>query len=84
MRESLLKAEAKYLDQDKDSDTDSNSSKDSDSSDEDVYSKKPKPNSSNIRCEENKEVLNQKNYAGRIQSLKHKKNERVYNRNKII
>ena len=86
MRESLLKAEAKYLDQDGDSskyressehresskDSDSDSSKDSDSSDVDVYSNKPKTNSSKIRCEERNEELIQKNYARHIQSLKHK------------
>ena len=86
MRESLLKAEAKYLDQDGESsknressehrksskDSDSDWFKDSDSSDEDVYSNKPKTNSSKIRCEECKEELIQKNYAKHIQSLKHK------------
>ena len=71
-------------DQDKNSDSDLDSSKDSDSSDEDVYSKKPKTNSSKIGCEEGSEVLTQKNYGGHIQSLKHKKNEQVYKRNKIF
>ena len=99
MRKSLLKVEAKYLkdedrqssrdressrDRDKGSDSDSDSSKDSDSSDENVYSKKPKTNSSKIRCEECDEELTQKNYGRHIQSLKHKKNEQLYNRNKII
>ena len=44
----------------------------------------PKTNSIKIRCEECDEELTQKNYGRHIQSLKHKKNERLYNRNKII
>ena len=119
MRESLLKAEAKYLkdedgessrdressrdgesskggdssrDRNKDKDSDSDSSKDSDSdsskgsdsSDEDVYSRKPKTNSSKIRCDERNVELTQKNFGRHIQPLEHKKNERLYNRNKTI
>ena len=60
-------------DRDKDKDSDSDSSKDSDSSDEDVYSKKPKTNSSFIRCEECNEELTQKKCGRHIQLLKHKK-----------
>ena len=59
MRESLLKAEAKYLkDEDRESSRDGEStrdgdkSSDSDSSDEHFHSKMPKTNSSKIRCEE--------------------------------
>ena len=51
----------------KDRDKDSNSDSDSDSSDEDVYSKKPKTNSSKIRCEERNEELSQKDYGRHIQ-----------------
>ena len=71
-------------DRDKDKDSDSDSSKDSDSSDKDVYSKKPKTNSSKIRCEDCNEELTQKNFGRHMQLLKHKNNERLYSRNKII
>ena len=37
-----------------------------------------------IRCEECDEKLTQKIDCRRIHSFKHKKNERLYNRNKII
>ena len=91
MRESLLKAEDKYLkEEDGESSRDRESCRyryknsDSDSSDEDDYSKKPKNNSIRIRCEECIGELTQKNYGRHIQSLKHKKNERIYNRNKVI
>ena len=85
MHESLRKAEAKYfpdLGSDKDKDVDSDEDKDSDSSDDFVYVQKPKTNK--IRCEECDEEITQKNYSRHIQSLKHKKNERLYNRSKII
>ena len=91
MRESLRKAEAKYfpdldqskdLDQSNDLDQSKDSDLDSDSSDDFVYVQKPKTNK--IRCEECDEEITRKNYSRHIQSLKHKKNERLYNRNKII
>ena len=104
MRESLLKAEAKYnpdldprsgytnkdlgydkdKDKDKDRDVDYDKEKDSDldSFDDIVYVQKPKTN--RIRSEECDEEMTRKNYNRHIQSLKHKKNERLYNRNKII
>ena len=91
MREFLIKAEAKYIkDEDGGSSRDGESSRekysesDSDSSDEDVYSTKPKTNSSKIRCEECNDELLQKSYDRHIQSLKSGKNERLYDRNKII
>ena len=68
----------------KDSDSNSDSSKDSDSSDEYIYSKKPKTNSSLNRCEEYNEQLTQKVCGRHIQSLKHKKNEWLYNKNKTV
>ena len=91
MREALRKAEAKYfpeLDQSKDLDqsNDLDQSKDSDldsvSSDDFVYVQKPKTNK--IRCEECDEEITRKNYNRQIQSLKHKKNERLNSGNKII
>ena len=91
MRESLRKAEAKYfpdldqskdLDQSNDLDQSKDSDLDSDSSDDFVYVQKPKTN--RIRCEECDEEITRKNYNRHIQSLKHKKSERLYNRNKII
>ena len=64
MRESLLKAEGNYLkDEDGESSRDRDKNSDSDSSDEDVYPKKPKTNSSKIRCEECNEELTQQNYG---------------------
>ena len=98
MQESLRKAEAKYfpdldlrssftdqskdLDQSNDLDQSKYSDLDSDSSDDFVYVQKPKTNK--IKCEECDEEIYRKNYNRHIQSLKHKKNERLYNRNKII
>ena len=76
----------KDLGSDKDKDVDSDKDKDSDfdsvSSDDFVYVQKPKTN--RIRCEEFDEEMTRKNYNRHIQSLKHKNNERMYNRNKII
>ena len=43
-----------------------------------------KPKTNKFKCEECNEELTLKNYSCHIQSLKHKKNERLYNRNKII
>ena len=97
MRESWRKTEAKYfpnldqskdldqsknLDQSKDRESSKDSDLDSDSSDDFVYVRKPKTNQ--FKCEECNLELTEKNYARHIQSPKHKKNERVYNRNKII
>ena len=104
MRESLRKAEAKYLpdlhlrssftdqskdldqskhlDQPNDLDQSEDSDLDSDSPDDFVYVQKPKTNK--IRCEECDEEITRKNYNIHIQSLKNKKNERLYNRNEII
>ena len=67
-----------FIDQSKDSDRDS----DRDSSDDFVYVQKPKINK--FKCEECNEELTQKNSHRHTQSLKHKKNVRLYNRNKII
>ena len=67
-----------FIDQSKDSDRDS----DRDSSDDFVYVQKPKTNK--FKCEECNEELTQKNSHRHTQSLKHKKNVRLYNRNKII
>ena len=95
MKNLMLEAEAKYhpdldlrssfTDQSKDSDRDS----DRDSSDDFVYVQKPKTNKFKSakwfhRCEECNEELTQKNSHRHTQSLKHKKNVRLYNRNKII
>ena len=65
-------------DKDKDKDVDSDKDKDSDldSFDDFVYVQKPKTN--RIRCEECDEEMTRKNYNRHIQSLKHKKNERMY------
>ena len=97
MRESLRKAEAKYfpdldqskdldqsrdLDQSNDLDQSKDSHSDSDSSDDFFYVQKPITNK--IRCEECDEEISRKNYNKHIQSIKRKKNERLYNRNKII
>ena len=43
-----------------------------------------KPKTNKIRCEECDEEITRKNYNRHIQSLKHKKNGQLYNRNKII
>ena len=67
-----------FIDQSKDSDRDS----DRDSSDDFVYVQKPQTN--NFKCEECNEELTQKNSHRHTQSLKHKKNVRLCNRNKII
>ena len=76
----------KYLGSDKDKDVDSDKDKDSDldsvSSDDFVYVQRPKTNK--ISCEECDEEITRKIYSRHIQSLKHKKNERMYSRNKII
>ena len=76
----------KDKDKDVDSDTDVDYDKDKDSDldsfDDIVYVQKPKTN--RIRCEECDEEITRKNHNRHIQSLKHKKNERLYNRNKII
>ena len=45
-------------------------------------SKSPKTNK--FKCEECNEELTLKNYNRHFQSLKHKKNAQLYNRNKII
>ena len=86
MRESLRKVEAKYypdLDPpsgyDKDVDSDKDKDSDLDSFDDFVYVQKPKTN--RFRCEECDEEMTRKNYNRHIQSLKHKKNERMYKRN---
>ena len=68
----------KYVDSDKDKDSDL----DSDSSDDFVHIQKPKTNK--FKCEECNEELTLKNCNRHIQSLKHKRNARLYNRNKII
>ena len=67
-----------FIDQSEDSDRDS----DRDSSDDFVYVQKPKTNK--FKCEESNEELTQKNSHRHTQSLKHKKNVRLYNRNKIV
>ena len=93
MRESLRKVEAKYypdLDQTKDRESsknldqskDSHSDRESSSSDDFVYVQKPKTNK--FKCEACNQELTQKNFYRHNQSLKHKKNERLYNRKKII
>ena len=91
MKNLMREAEAKYhpdLDSDKDRnlDSDKNSGLDADressSSDDFVYVQKPK--TKKFKCEECKEELSLKNYNRHIQSLKHKKNARLYNINKII
>ena len=40
-------------------------------------------NTNKFKCEACNQVLTQKNYSRHNQSLKHRKKERVYNRNKI-
>ena len=93
MRESMRKVEEKYypdldqtkdresskdLDQSKNSDSDGESS----SSDDFVYVEKPKTNK--FKGEACNQELTQKNYYRHNQSLEIKKNEQLYNRNKII
>ena len=86
LRSSLVNHEqSSFIEQSKDSDRDS----DRDSSDDFVYVQKPKTNKFKSakrfhRCEECNEELTQKNSHRHTQSLKHKKNVRLYNRNKII
>ena len=70
-----------YTNKDLGSDKDKDSGSDTDSS-IDFTTSKPKTNK--FKCEECNEELTLKNYNRHIQSLKHKKNERLYNRNKII
>ena len=91
MKNLMREAEAKYhlaLDSDKDKDLDSDkdsgpdTDRESSSSDDFVYVQKPKTNK--FSCEECNEELTLQNYNRHIQSLKHKKNARLYNRNKII
>ena len=84
----------KYLDQSKDLDLDQSkdSSRDSSSKsplyretsshDDFVYVQKPTTN--NFKFEACNQELTQKNSFRHNQPLKHKKNERIYNRNKII
>ena len=81
----MRKTEAKYFTK-KESfkDSNSDSSKGLDSSDDIVYVKKRKRKSNKIRFEDCNQELNQKNYARQIQSLKHKRSERVHKRNKIV
>ena len=62
-------------DKDKDSGTDTGSS---------VYFTTSKPKTNKFMCEECNEELTLTNYNRHIQSLKHKKNERLFNRIKII
>ena len=93
MYESLRKVEAKYY-PDRDSDSDRDLSKDSDrdssressldrdSSIDFIYNQKPKINK--LKCEACNQELTQKNYHRHNQSLKHKKGDRLYNRNKFI
>ena len=70
-----------YTNKDLGSDKDKDSGSDTDSS-IDFTTSKPKTNK--FKCEECNEELTLKNYNSHIQSLEHKKNERLYNRNKII
>ena len=69
-------------DLDQSSDLDQSKDSDLDSSDDFVYIQKPKTNK--FKCAECNEELPLKNYNRNIQSLKHKKNARLYNRNKIM
>ena len=93
MRESLRKVEAKFypdLDQTKDRESsvdldqskDSDSDRESSSSDDFVDVEKPKTNK--FKCEACNQELTLKNYYRHNQSFKHKKNERLYYRNRII
>ena len=72
----------KDLGSDKDKDSDLDSNRESSSSDDFVYVQKPKTNK--LKCEECNEELALKHYNRHIESLKHKKNARLYNRIKII
>ena len=72
----------KDVDSDKDVDFDKDKDSGLDSFDDIVYVQKPKTN--RIRCEECDEEMTRKIYNRHIQSLEHKRNERLYNRNKII
>ena len=71
-----------FTDQSNDLDQCKDSDLDSDSSDDFVYVQNSKTN--RIRCEDCDEEMTRKNYNRQIQSLKHKKNARLYNRKKII
>ena len=93
MRESLRKVEAKHypdLDQTKDRESskdldqskNSHSDRESSSSDDFVYVQKPKTNK--FKCEACNQELAQKNYYRHNQSRKPKKDERLYNRNKVF
>ena len=70
-----------YTNKDLGSDKDKDSGSNTDSS-FDFTTSKPKTNK--FKCEECNEELTLKNYSRHIQSLKHKKNARLYIRNKII
>ena len=72
----------KDVDSDKDVESDKDKDSDLDSFDDFVYVQKPITNK--IKCEECDEEMTRKNYNRHIQSLKHKKNERMYNRIEII
>ena len=72
----------KDVDSDEDVDSDKDKDSDLDSFDDFVYVQKPKTNK--FKCEACNQELTQKNYHMHNQSLKHKKNVRLYNRNKII
>ena len=91
--ESLQVTEAKYfpdldidsdLDQSKDQSKELDSDSDLNSSDDIVYVNKPEINTNKFKCEACNQELTQKNYSRHNQSLRHKKHEKVYNRNKII
>ena len=77
-----LDLRSSFTDQSNDLDQCKDSDLDSDSSDDFVYVQKTKTN--RIRCEKCDEEMTRRNYNRHIQSLKHKKNARLYNRNKII
>ena len=77
-----LDLRSSFIDQSNDLDQSKDSNLDSDSSDDFVYVQKPKTN--RIRREECDKEMTRKNCNRHFQSLKHKKNERMYNRNKII
>ena len=70
-----------YTNKDLGSDKIKDSGSDTDSSIDFTTSK---PKTYKFKCKECNEELILKNYNRHIQSLKHKKNERLYNRNKII
>ena len=87
LRSSFTDLRSSFTDQSKDLDLrnsfiDQSKDSDRDSTDDFVYVQKPKTNK--FKCEECNEELTQKNSHRHTQSLKHKKNVRLYNRNKII